>query len=140
MKVLIDTYGWIALLDPREARHQEVKNCYQQLKNKKAVIITTDYILDETITLLYRRLPAEVAQDALASLEKAVKKELLQLEWINSEHFTEALALRKKLIDKPNISFTDLTSMIVIKEMNINYILTDDHHFLQVGLSVQNLP
>jgi CII-binding regulator of phage lambda lysogenization HflD len=44
--------------------------------------------------------------------------------------------LRKRYKDKPYISFTDLTSIAIINEMNIIDVLTDDDHFLQVGLSI----
>jgi predicted nucleic acid-binding protein len=38
------------------------------------------------------------------------------------------------------ISFTDLTSMVVMKELGIMSILTDDDHFVHVGMGFQKVP
>jgi predicted nucleic acid-binding protein len=56
------------------------------------------------------------------------------------ERFSHTKALRLKLRDKPNISFTDLFSMIIIEELNISYVLTGDAHFTHTGLAVQVVP
>src|SRR5207249_5266154 len=53
--VLIDTWGWLALGHRRDARHQEVKAFYQALRKQGVRLYTTDYVLDEVISLLFRR-------------------------------------------------------------------------------------
>ncbi len=53
---------------------------------------------------------------------------------MTTERFQLAYELRKKLHDKPYISFTDLTSMIIMEQLKIQYILTQDDHFLQCGM------
>ncbi len=53
--VLIDTWGWLALGHRRDPRHQEVKALYQQLREEGAGLYTTDYVLDEVMTLIFRR-------------------------------------------------------------------------------------
>ena len=64
--VFIDTWGWLALGHRRDARHQEIKACYQALQEKGTPFYTTDYVLDETITLLFRR---EVFEEAVRFME-----------------------------------------------------------------------
>jgi predicted nucleic acid-binding protein len=59
---------------------------------------------------------------------------------ITAERFEKAKDLRIKFRDKPGISFTDLTSMVVMVEMGITNILTQDDHFSQVGLGFQKIP
>lgn len=41
---------------------------------------------------------------------------------------------------EPRISFTDLTSMVVMEERGITDILTEDTHFAQVGMGFRILP
>ncbi len=42
--------------------------------------------------------------------------------------------------DKPRISFTDLTSMVVMKELGVKDIVTGDEHFEHVGMGFQCKP
>ena len=48
--------------------------------------------------------------------------------------------MRLAFRDKPDISFTDLTTMIVAQDLKLTDILSGDRHFLQVGLGFRLLP
>ena len=123
MKLFIDTWGWLTLRDRKESRHQEVKDFYSQFRSQKGIIYTSDYVLDETITLLFRRLPFKTAKGSLATIDKAIKEGYLQVEWVTPERFERAKGLRLKYQDKPKISFTDLTSMVIMKELGVKDII-----------------
>jgi uncharacterized protein len=64
----------------------------------------------------------------------------VMVEQVTEERFAAAWKLRLKFSDKPAISFTDLTSMVIMKEMAISDVLTADTHFAQVGLGFRLLP
>lgn len=140
MKLFIDTWGWLTLKDRKETRHREVKGFYQETQNQEVTVYTSDYVLDEVITLLFRRLHFKDAREAVLDLDKAIRKGYLQLEWIIPKHFEKAKELRFKFQDKPKISFTDLTSMVLMDELGIEKILTDDDHFEYVGMGFRNVP
>jgi len=59
---------------------------------------------------------------------------------INEERFSQTEKLRSRFLDKPLISFTDLTSMVIMRELDITKILTEDAHFIHVGMGFQLLP
>jgi predicted nucleic acid-binding protein len=59
---------------------------------------------------------------------------------LTTERFQAALELRKRFRDKPDISFTDLTTMAVMRELQITAVVTEDNHFLHVGMGFQRLP
>ncbi|MEQ9373354.1 MAG: PIN domain-containing protein [Coleofasciculus chthonoplastes F3-SA18-01] len=129
-KLFIDTWGWLTLHNKGENQHQEVVN----------FIYTTDYVFDETFTLFFKRLPATQAKRSMEVLTDIFLNERFNLVQITAERFTAAQALRLKFLDKPQISFTDLTSMVVMKELGIDMVLTGDAHFLQVGMGFQKIP
>lgn len=138
--LFIDTWGWVALHNRRETRHGEVKAFYREYRLNGEKIYTTDYVLDETLTLLFRRLSLEQAKKSMESINDAITQGYLYLEWINHSRFEETKTLRLKFDDKPRISFTDLTSMVVMKELGVKSILTDDDHFVQLGFDFEKMP
>jgi|LGOV01.1.fsa_nt_gb predicted nucleic acid-binding protein len=132
--VFIDTWGWLALGHRRDASHRKVNALYKELRSGGARIYTTDYVLDEVMTLLFRREVFEEAVRFMEGIFLAVEAGQLVVERITSDRFGSAWRLRKRYQDKPKISFTDLTSMVVMKELGVSSILTDDDHFTHVGM------
>jgi uncharacterized protein len=140
LKLFIDTWGWLALRDRKASRHEEVRDFYLRFRARKGIIYTSDYILDETITLLFRRLSFNVAKGSLEMIDRANKEGYLRVEWVTPERFEKAKGLRLKYQDKPKISFTDLTSMVLMKELGIKDIITGDEHFSGVGMGFKRVP
>jgi len=130
----------LTLYDKRETQHRKVVNLYNDFRSRKSHIYTTDYVLDETFTLLFKRLPFAHAQKSLNILEDAALKGYLDLQWITPERFARTKGLRLKFQDKAQISFTDLSSMVVMDELGISTILTGDAHFIHVGMDLQTVP
>ncbi len=104
------------------------------------MIYTSDYVLDETFTLLFRRTPFEVAAEATKKINKSVQDGYLLLERINPERFEKTTRLRLKYKDKPLISFTDFTSMVVMAEEEIKSVLTEDDHFIYIESGFKKVP
>jgi len=117
-----------------------VKEFYRQFRDQNGIIYTSDYVLDETITLVFKRLPFKTAKESLAKIDKAIEEGYLQVEWVTPERFEKAKGLRLKYQDKPKISFTDLTSMVIMKELGVKDIITGDEHFEYVGMGFQHKP
>ncbi|MBI3460178.1 PIN domain-containing protein [Candidatus Acetothermia bacterium] len=140
MKLFIDIWGWLTLQDRKENRHREVKSLYEAARQQGSALYTTDYILNETFTLLFRRLSFPTARESLELFDRAITQGYLQLEQITPERFERAKRLRLKFQDKPKVSFTDFTSMVIMTELHIEEILTEDEHFLQVGMGFRRVP
>lgn len=140
MKLFIDTWGWLALGDKRDECHHQVRDLYKYYKDKRARIITTDYVLDEAITLVFLKTPFQEAVTFTDELLTACKRKYIELETISWDRFLRAWELRQKFQDKPRVSFTDLTSFAVMQELKIPQVLTGDIHFMQVGMDFEILP
>jgi len=138
--IFVDTWGWLTLNDAGERRHKEVANLYQTLIAQEILIYTSTFVLDETFTLFFKRLNSFQAQQSMLQISQAFSTDQFQLIQIDEFRFTQTQMLRIKYLDKPQISFTDLTSMLIMQEFNIQRILTEDAHFTQVGLGFQLEP
>jgi uncharacterized protein len=137
LKLFVDTWGWLALADRSDAGHQVAAHCYSERSRLTGRIVTSNFVLDEFLTLLFSRLPfAEAAKFANAVLTSP----FVTAELVTRERFDAAMQFRLKLSDKPKISFTDLTSMVIMKELGITDVMTADSHFVQVGLGFRILP
>jgi predicted nucleic acid-binding protein len=62
--LFIDTWRWLTLHDKKESAHQKTVKFYQKFLASKGRIYTTDYVLDETFTLLFKRLNSYQANSA----------------------------------------------------------------------------
>jgi predicted nucleic acid-binding protein len=128
------------LADDREPRHAAVRRLLATLWQGGGIAVTSDYVLDEAFTLVFRRLPFTKARRFVTTFDLGEQEGSLQLERIASERFAEAKALRMRLRDKPLISFTDLTTMVLMRELRLTQIVTADDHFRHVGLGFELLP
>ncbi len=138
--LFVDTWGWLVLEDGKDPAHALAVQVRRQQTGRGGRLVTTDYILDETITRLFARRPTDEAAAFCARLFQAKKIGMLILEQITPERFERAYQLRLRYRDKPRISFTDLTSFAVMKELGIRQVLTADIHFSQAHLGFEILP
>jgi uncharacterized protein len=139
-RVFVDTWGWVALGHKKDSRHMEIVRHYREINRQGGRIYTSDYVLDELITLLFRR---ENRAEALVFIEgifSSSKQGHLKIEKITPDHFDQAWELRRRFKEKPLISFTDLTSMVLMNELGIKNILTEDQHFFKVGMGFRKIP
>jgi predicted nucleic acid-binding protein len=139
-KLFVDTWGWLTLHDKNELQHQVTVDFYKSFRSQNGVIYTTDYVLDETFTLFFKRLYPALAKSSMELLIQAFREENFNIVWITQERFFKAQELRSMFLDKPQISLTDLTSMAVMKELGIDFVLTGDAHFTQVNMGFQKMP
>jgi predicted nucleic acid-binding protein len=138
--VFVDIWGWMALGHRRDSQHAKVQAFYRKLREQQIPIYTSDYVLDELITLLFRRESFTESIRFVDGLFAAIDRGHLIPEQVTSDRLAVAWELRKHFQDKPDISFTDLTSMAIVRDLGISQVLTEDEHFLQVGLGFFKVP
>nr|HEV7955081.1 PIN domain-containing protein [Candidatus Acidoferrales bacterium] len=137
MKLFVDTWGWLVLADRSEREHRQVTSYYAERTRRTGLIVTSDFVLNELLTILFSRISFEMASRFADSV---LRSPFITIERITPERFQKAWELRMKFSDKPRISFTDLTSMSAMNELGITDILTADKHFAQVGMNFRLLP
>lgn len=130
----------MALGNARDDDHEPIEELFGRYREQNIPRHTTDYVLDELCTLLFRRVKHEAAVTFMEGLFDAAETGRLRVHRITSERFQAAWRLRKRFDDKNEISFTDLTSMVVIEGLDLPAVLTDDEHFAHVHLDTRILP
>lgn len=100
--------------------------------HKRVQLYTSDYVLDETATLLKMRGLAHVLPGFFGMLEQS---QALQLVPIDTERFARTRQFFLKQLDQ-DYSFTDCSSFVVMREFKIRNALTHDRHFEQAGFLV----
>jgi predicted nucleic acid-binding protein len=126
MSVIVDTGLWYAGVVPGDPRHAELMAWHRK---NSAPLVTSDYIIDETLTLLRSR--------GMHARAVALGRRLLDLSAIKIHFLTERdiRAAWAVFRDQPsrNWSFTDCTTKVVMDRLHIKRVLTFDHHFREFG-------
>lgn len=132
--VLVDTSAFHALENRGDLlEHQTAKRVAEKLEADAALLVTTDYILDETYTLLRSVLGHKVA----VAFGHEVQKGGIEIVQVDERIQKEAWEIFERYADK-DFSFTDCTSFVVMKRGKIQIAFTFDRHFQQYGF--QTLP
>jgi uncharacterized protein len=129
--VFFDTAGFLALWDRTDEHHSRAVKLQADLTRKRRRFITTDYVVDETTTLLLVRHSHTAATDFLQTIRSTG---FLHLKWTDSELFKDAADLFVDHDDK-EWSFTDCVSFVVMRNAGLSDCFTSDHHFRQAGFN-----
>jgi uncharacterized protein len=138
--IFVDTLAWVALASEGDQYHALATREHCRLKKRRRPYYTTDYVLSEAITHLYRQQAPAEARKFISGLLEAIDSGIHQLVEVSSSQFRRAWQLRQKYDDKPDISFVDFTSMVVMQDLRIVDVFTGDGHFRQVGLGFRLVP
>src|SRR6266702_4710271 len=129
-----DTWAFLALANARNTGHDVAQAADQALERAGFISVTSDYILDETLTALHVHAGAHVALKFLSVFDAQVLAEEMVLLELTSLRRDRALREFRKLAPRiPRLSFTDCTSFTLMRELDIRVAFTADRHFLRAG-------
>lgn len=131
-RVFGDTSFFFALVAKRDPAHRPAVAAYEKVLKAGARVLTTDYIVDETLTLTKARIDAPTS---LTLLDRMARSEAIDLEMLTSERFLASKQYFRKHSDH-GYSFTDCTSFVLMDEFEIRAALTTDRHFREAGFEV----
>ena len=138
--VFVDTWAWISLAVKQDQHHGAAKAQHRKFRKTNRKYVTTDFIVSELISRLYRTTPAPAAQGYVRALLAKVDAGDYVLVHVSGDQFRRAWHMRQKYQDKPDISFVDFTSMVVMQDLGIIEVFTGDSHFQQVNLGFHLQP
>jgi hypothetical protein len=128
-EVFADTSALYAFVDRNDANHVVARDAVARLVVAGRRIVTTDYIIAETINLANARGGAAVAVRVLDLIEQSAG---IRIEWIDPDRFDATKTFFRKHADHA-YSFTDCTSFVMMRDLRLVDALTTDHHFVEAG-------
>jgi hypothetical protein len=130
--VFVDTAGWMACADAADPANQRSCAARDAALRRGHSLVTTDLVVDETLTLMRFRLGLDAAE---AWWRQVDGSERLHWERVDVDRFEQGRQLFFQHRDK-DLSFTDCTSFAVMRELRLTQALTTDRHFEQMGFQV----
>jgi predicted nucleic acid-binding protein len=127
----VDTGLFYALQGEETARHDVATTCFETiLDGTYGRLVTSDYVLDETATLVRSR-SGDVRQ-AFAVLDRALGRgqfpDAIDVEFVDRTRFEGALEVFETYSDQ-SLSFTDATTVHLVERSDIDRVLSFDSDF-----------
>src|SRR5580658_3109258 len=129
--LFIDSGGFFALVSSKSKAHVGAVAIMEESRRTRRQAVTTDYVLDETATLLRARGLTKLLKEFLRLTEAS---QALNIEWMTPDRFAAARRFMLKHLDQ-EFSFTDCASFVVMKELRLLEALATDKHFCIAGFN-----
>ena len=129
MICFVDTSALLAVMDRDDAVHAEAKQTWDMLTARRATLVTTNYVLLETIAILQSRIGV-----------RAVRKfnddifPVLTVDWISSDQHTAGMSALLAA-DRRNLSLVDCVSIETMRWRGLREAFAFDKHFGEQGFS-----
>lgn len=131
-RVFVDTGAWIALTERSDVHHHQAREIADELCRDNALLITSDYVLDETITWLRYNISHKVAAEFAVQI---LSSNVTDIFYIDKAAFTKSLEQFNKYCDQ-KFSFTDCCSFTLMRTHRIRHAFAFDSHFITAGFEL----
>jgi predicted nucleic acid-binding protein len=130
MTVFVDASSLLVLLDADDPEQGRVSAVWDDLQQSDARLVTTNYVLLETLAVCQSRLGMAAVRALASELVPVV-----EVQWVDPK--THADAVSTILIaNRRDLSVVDCTSFEVMRRLRIGRAFTLDDHFREQGFEV----
>jgi len=133
--IFLDTSLLVAYYNADDVNHIDARKLLKEIEGRKVSLLTSDFIFDETLTVLLVRAGKKKAIEVCNALLKDIEAGNITLMRVNEEVFKKATEIFTRFVDK-EWSFTDCTSYILMTDAGITKGASFDEHFRQFGFEV----
>jgi uncharacterized protein len=128
-RLFVDTSALYAALNALDARHAEARAQWSLVLAGDSALVTTNYVLVETVALLGRRLGIAAVRDFQTDFVS-----ILEIIWIDrSVHERASAALLAA--GSRDLSLVDCVSFEVMRQLGLRTAFAFDEHFAQQGFA-----
>ena len=130
--IFIDTGAFLARHLRSDSLYRRAIRAWKELETHNEAICTSNFVLDETLTLLSRGADSSFAAERGRRLYAS---EVLTILRPDEAAERRALILLEKFSDQ-NVSFTDCVSFALMTQNKVSRAFTFDRHFALAGFHV----
>jgi uncharacterized protein len=130
MNVFADTSALYALLVRDDFMHVRAKKCFAYFAKHATQLLSSSFVLVETIALLQRRIGLEAVQDFNARVLP-----LLEVLWVDREWYNRAVQ-RLFAQHRRELSLVDCISFEIMEARAVTMAFTYDKHFMEFGFTI----
>lgn len=133
-KIYIDTSAFYALMDRSDMNHQQASFLWSRLLDDNVTLITSNYVVGETVDLLQKRIGFDAAyiwhRDILG---------ILDVWWVNEGGHQKAYELWRNL-GRKHLSLVDCVSIVTMHQHQIEKAFCFKLHFTEYGFELLTRP
>ena len=129
--VFLDSSGFLALVNPHDAYHQQARAAWTRLTDEQWHTFSTNFVVAETHALFLTRLSHQRAESFL----RQILRSSTTIVRVSQRDEQQAQAIIFRYGDK-SFSYTDASSFAVMERLRIGPAFTFDRNFAQYGLQV----
>ncbi len=128
--IFVDADAFVAAVKQQDSTHIKAYKLFQQLEERSAILITSNYVFSETVTVLSQRVSHEAAVTYIENMKS--HENLWIIEQVDEFIEEEAIEIFKKQTSK-NTSFVDCTNMAFLKKLHADAIFSFDGIYRKNG-------
>ena len=130
--IFVDTGAFLGRCLPSDQCHETASTLWERLELDRVQCFTSNFVLDETFTLLARRSSYSFAAQKARALYSSTTLQILRP---TVEDELAALGLFEKFADQ-EVSFTDCVSFVLMRKNIIRRAFSFDSHFERAGFAL----
>ncbi|MFI5197182.1 MAG: type II toxin-antitoxin system VapC family toxin [Thermoanaerobaculia bacterium] len=130
--IFVDTGAFLARYVKGDQYHRAAVRAWKRLERSSGALFTSNFVVDETLTLLGRRTTYAFAA---ARADALYASRVLAILRPDSADESTAVELFRKFADQ-RVSFTDCVSFALMRRHRLKKVFTFDRHFAGVGFQV----
>ncbi len=134
--MFVDTGGWYAVVAVDDRCHEVSERYFHDLLRAGDHLLTSDYVLDETLTRLRYDFGLNTAITFWQMITRAHREGFLTILQVDETVWQSAMNIFQRFDDQ-NFSFTDCTSFALLQERPVDEVFGFDRHFSIFGFALK---
>ncbi len=128
--ILVDTSALFAVLNASDENHPAAARVWRQLLSGSHTLVSTNYVLVETCSLVQHRLGMAAVRALQDNLVPA-----LRIHWID-ENLHNLATVAMLAAARRKLSLVDCSTFVIMRHLGIRHAFAFDQHFVEEGATL----